>query len=82
MPAPPSAAVILWKTSETLIATVLVVEREGSSAERVLVRHPHPTIPDSLVEFARLPIHEQTSSSPAPGVGVVLLASLAEFAAG
>ena len=82
MPASPSADVILWKTSETLIATALVPERAGRPAERVLVRPARPTILDTLAGFAPLPIREQTGSFPAPGVGAVLLASPVEFGAG
>jgi len=82
MPASPSADVILWKTSKTLIAAALVLERAGTPAERVLVRPARPTILDTLAGFARLPILEQTGSFPAPEVDAVLLASPVEFGAG
>ena len=82
MPASSSADVILWKTSETLIATALVPERAGRLAERVLVRPARPTILDTLAGPAPLPIHEQTGSFPELGVGVVLRASPVEFGAG
>ena len=82
MPAPSSADVILWKTSETLIVTALVLERAGRPAERVLVRPARPTILDTLAGFAPLPVREQKGSFPAPGVGAVLPASPVEFGAG
>src|ERR1700728_1337749 len=82
MPASPSADVILWKTSETLIATALVPERVERPAEPVLVRAARPPILDTLAGLAPLPIRKQTGSFPALGVGVVLRASPVEFGAG
>jgi len=82
MPASLSADVILWKTSETLIATALVPERAGRPAERVLVQPARPTILDTLAGLALLPIREQTGSFPEPGVSAVLLVSPVEFGAG
>jgi hypothetical protein len=70
MPASSSADVILWKTSETLIATALVPERAGRLAERALVQPARPTILDSLAGLALLPIHEQTGSFLALGVAL------------
>jgi hypothetical protein len=82
MPASPSADVIRWKTSETLIATALVLERAGTSAERVLVRPVRPTTLDTLAGFALLPILEQTGSFPGPEVSAVHLTSPVEFGVG
>lgn len=82
MPASPRADVIRWKTSATLIAIALVLERAGKSAEPVLVRPARPTILGTLAGFVPLPILEQTSSFLATEVGAVLRASPVEFGVG